>query len=294
MTFSRKSRIRGVESTNVATVDARPTADFLKPSAAPVISINGVSLEYRPARGPALLALQDITFDVPQRSVVSVVGSSGCGKTTLLKLASRVLKPTTGSISIDGVPLSEVNLSGRLSYVFQKPLLLPWRTALGNVLLPLEILKGRFGDEERLRARKALELTGLQGFEDSYPVQLSGGMQQRVSLARALVIEPELLLMDEPFSALDEITREGLHSELLRIWERANSATLFITHNVEEAVLLSDRVIVMSSRPGRIVAEIEIDLPRPRSLDDRQHPRHHELVEIVRAALRHPESGRSA
>jgi NitT/TauT family transport system ATP-binding protein len=254
----------------------------------PVIEMIGVSLEYRPLRGLAVQALRDVTFAVPPRSVVSVVGPSGCGKTTLLKLASRVLKPTSGSINIDGIPLSDINLAGRLSYVFQKPLLLPWRTALDNVLLPLEVLKGKLGGAERVRARKALELTGLQGFEGSYPVQLSGGMQQRVSLARALVIEPELLLMDEPFSALDEITREELQAELLRIWERAKSATLFITHNVEEAVLLSDSVVVMSSRPGQIVSTIKIDLPRPRTIDARRDVRHFELVEKVREALRRP------
>jgi NitT/TauT family transport system ATP-binding protein len=182
--------------------------------------------------------------------------------------------------------LGQVDLAGRLSFVFQKPLLLPWRTALQNVLLPLEILKGKLQQDERRLAREALELTGLGGFAESYPWQLSGGMQQRVSLARALVIQPELLLMDEPFSALDEITREGLQAQLLGIWERAKSATLFITHNVEEAVLLSDWVTVMSGRPGAVIRTVAVDLPRPRTLDVRREVRHMELVEEVRQALR--------
>jgi NitT/TauT family transport system ATP-binding protein len=255
---------------------------------APVIEMSRVSLQYRAARGQPVQALRDVTLVVPPRSVVSVVGPSGCGKTTLLKLASRVLKPSSGSISIDGKPLTEANLKGRLSFVFQKPLLLPWRTAIQNVLLPMEILRGKLREDERRLAREALELTGLGGFIESYPWQLSGGMQQRVSLARALVIQPELLLMDEPFSALDEITREGLQAQLLGIWERAKSATLFITHNVEEAVLLSDWVAVMSGRPGSIIRTIKVDLPRPRTLDVRREARHLELVEEVRQALRQP------
>lgn len=254
--------------------------------AAPVIAMTDVCLQYRSSRGPAMEALRNISFNVPPHSVVSIVGQSGCGKTTLLKLVSRVLNPTSGSIEFEGAPLRDANLAGRLSYVFQKPLLLPWRSALGNVLMPLEIVEGRIGPEERERARAALHLTGLKGFEDSYPFQLSGGMQQRVSLARALVIDPEVLLMDEPFSALDEITRESLQGELLRIWQTARSAALFVTHNIHEAVLLSDRVIVLSSRPGRIVREIEIDLPRPRTVEARRMPRYAELIDEVRSCLR--------
>jgi NitT/TauT family transport system ATP-binding protein len=178
--------------------------------------------------------------------------------------------------------------------VFQKPLLLPWRSTLDNVLLPLEIVRGKIGQEERDLAVDALRLTGLSGFENSLPFQLSGGMQQRVSLARALVIEPQVLLMDEPFSALDEITREGLQGELLRIWQTAKSAALFITHNVDEAVLLSDRVIVLSNRPGSIVRTIEIDLPRPRTMEARRDSRYMHLVEDVRSALRQPGEGTPA
>lgn len=256
--------------------------------APPVIEMQRVGLEYRTARDRTVEALRNVTLVVPPQSVVSVVGPSGCGKTTLLKLACRVLRPTAGSISIDGKPLADANLAGRLSYVFQKPLLLPWRSALENVLLPMEVLQGKPKEEQRRRAREALELTGLAGFADAYPAQLSGGMQQRVSLARALVIQPELLLMDEPFSALDEITREGLQGELLRIWEQAKSATLFITHNVEEAVLLSDWIVVMSGRPGSIVTTIKVDLPRPRSIEVRREARHLQLLEEVRQALRQP------
>lgn len=260
-------------------------------SRTPLISIEDVSLHYRSPNGRIVEALRNVTLDIPPRSIVSVVGPSGCGKTTLLKLVSRVIKPTSGSVRFEGVPIDNAPIAGRLSYVFQKPLLLPWRTALGNVLLPLEVLKGASARAEVDRARAALELTGLRGFEDSYPIQLSGGMQQRVSLARAIVIHPELLLMDEPFSALDEMTRETLQGELLQIWQRAESATLFITHNVDEAVLLSDRVVVMSSRPGRIIGSIDIDLPRPRTIEARQHVRFFELAQTVREILRRSNGG---
>lgn len=261
----------------------------MKNGNAPVISMKNVSLSYRSSSGKTVEALQDVSFNVPAQSIVSVVGPSGCGKTTLLKLVSRVFAPTRGTVELEGVPVQRANLAGRLSYVFQKPLLLPWRSALNNVLMPLEIVAGKIGPQEISRAREALHLTGLKGFEDSYPFQLSGGMQQRVSLARALVIEPEVLLMDEPFSALDEITRESLQAELLRIWQSAKSAALFITHNVDEAVLLSDRVIVLSNRPGRILKEIEIDLARPRDIEVRRDPRYRDLVDEVRSSLRQDE-----
>lgn len=263
-----------------------------KDIAVPVIEMAGVGLSYRGSSGSKIEALRDISFTVPSQSVVSVVGPSGCGKTTLLKLVSRVFVPTTGSIQFEGAPISSANLAGRLSYVFQKPLLLPWRSALQNVLMPLEITVGSIGCHEVERATAALHLTGLKGFEESYPSQLSGGMQQRVSLARALVLEPEVLLMDEPFSALDEITRESLQGELLQIWQSAKTAALFITHNVEEAVLLSDQVIVLTNRPGQIASMIDIDLPRPRNIEIRRERRYAELTEEVRSALRHDHQGR--
>lgn len=255
------------------------------------IEMERVSLNYRTKAG-IVHALDEVSLTVKAHSFVSVIGPSGCGKTTLLKIVSRVLSPSSGRVLMDGVDVKKADLSGRLSYVFQKPLLLPWRTALENVLLPLEVVHGRPSKAHVESARNMLELTGLDGFADKMPHELSGGMQQRVSLARALVIEPMVLLMDEPFSALDEITREAMQEELLRVWQTTRNSILFITHNIPEAILLSDEIVVMSGRPGSIVRTLHVNLDRPRDAAVRSSIEFRKMIDELRELLR-PAKSRS-
>ncbi|MCA1645110.1 MAG: ABC transporter ATP-binding protein [Chloroflexi bacterium] len=210
----------------------------------------------------AVQALEDVSLSVGSREFVSLLGPSGCGKSTLLRLVSDVLTPTDGAIRVGGRTPEEARKGRSFGFVFQDATLLAWRTALQNVLLPLEISGNTRGANER--AARLLDLVGLQGFEHSFPWQLSGGMRQRVSIARALISEPHILLMDEPFGALDEITRERLNSELLRIWQATATTILFVTHSSPEAVFLSDRVVVLTARPGRVKLTLSIELPRPR------------------------------
>ena len=232
-------------------------------------------------------ALEDVSIEIPPRSFVSVVGPSGCGKTTLLKVISGVLRPSAGEVLIDDVPLPRADISGKIGYVFQRPLLLPWRTALENVALTSEIARKELAREERLaEARKWLALAGLAGFEDRLPHELSGGMQQRVSLSRALAFHPAILLMDEPFAALDEITREAMQDELLRLWKVTESSVLFVTHSIGEAILLSERVIVLSARPGRLDQIIDVPFPRPRDEELRGSPEFTRMVQHIRHKLR--------
>lgn len=250
-----------------------------------VLGFHGVDVEYKTEAG-RVPALRNLSMTIHHNEFVTAIGPSGCGKSTLLKVASRVLSPTRGTVTALGASIEEADLEGQLGYVFQKPLLLPWRTALGNVLFPLEIMHGRTSTAHEQQARSTLRVTGLEGFEDARPHQLSGGMQQRVSLARALVIQPQLFLMDEPFAALDEITRESMQEELLRIWQADRTTILFITHNIEEAVLLSDRVVVLSGRPGTVVHEETIPLQRPRGDEVRRAPEFIDTVQKLRAMLR--------
>jgi len=233
----------------------------------PLISLKNVKKTYRTG-GTELEALGDVTFDVFPKEFVSIVGPSGCGKTTLLKIIAGLLPKSSGEIDVDR---EDFDISREVGFVFQKPLLLHWRKVIDNVLLPIEILKK---DRKAMmeRARSLLALVGLEGFEDRYPGELSGGMQQRVSIARALVHDPKLLLMDEPFGALDAITRERLNIELLRIWEETGKTILFVTHGINEAVFLSDRVIVLSARPSRMIESLDIKLPRPRLQEVRVQP----------------------
>lgn len=244
------------------------------------IEITGVSKIY--GSGPrAVRALRPTTLSVKPNDFVSLVGPSGCGKTTLLKIVGDIISPSSGSVTVDGARAHDVRRAGHFGYVFQTPVLLPWRTVERNVQLPFEVGGRSSGSRADIaqRIRSVLDIVGLADYSDRRPAELSGGMQARVSLARALVLEPSVLLMDEPFAALDELTRTNMAFHLLRVWERVRTTVVFITHHIEEAVLLSNRVVVMSARPGGIEREVAVDLPRPRSLETRKHPRFRELVE---------------
>jgi NitT/TauT family transport system ATP-binding protein len=232
--------------------------------AAPLIVVANLEKTYR-TRGRALVrALGGISLDIGDGEFVTIVGQSGCGKTTFLKILAGLLSRSAGNVTLRGRPVD--GPSRDIGIVFQDPVLLPWRTVYANVMLPVQVL-GLDWAASRRRALQLLELVSLQGFEDKYPHELSGGMRQRVALARALVHDPSLLLMDEPFGALDAMTREFMNLELLRIWREAGKTVVFITHSIPEAVFLADRVVVMSARPGRIVEVVSVDLPRPRDLD---------------------------
>jgi NitT/TauT family transport system ATP-binding protein len=248
----------------------------------------GNLIEYQRLRkvynsGPEeIIALAEVSFGVAEGEFVTVVGRSGCGKTTLLKLTSGLLGATTGAVQVAGAtvrgPITNVGI------VFQAPVLLPWRKTIDNVLLQIEARRLNV-DVYRKRALELLELTGLGGFENKYPNELSGGMQQRVSISRALIHDPPLLLMDEPFGALDAITRDEMNLELLRIWNDAKKTVLFITHSIPEAVFLGDRVIVMTPRPGKVAEVLNIDLPRPRATALRDDPRFIGYVKRIRERL---------
>ena len=227
------------------------------------LKVDDVSKVFTAGRGPAVNALHKIDLDVRNGEFVTLVGRSGCGKSTLLRIIAGLMPPSSGQVTIDGSvvqrPRRDVGL------MLQKPALMPWRTALENIMLPVEIM-GKSGPEYRERAHRLLETTGLSGFASRYPRELSGGMQQRVSLCRSLIHDPDVLLMDEPFAALDALTREELSIELQRITAEQNKTVIFVTHSIEEAVLLADRVVVMSPRPGRIKKIVPIDAQRPRTL----------------------------
>ena len=218
---------------------------------------------YQPRTGGRLLALDNINLQVDDGEFVTIVGPSGCGKTTFINLCDGLLKPTAGRIEIDGVTVTKPGTDRGM--VFQDSCLMPWRTVFKNVIFGLEC-QGLDNAEGSARAKDFIKLVGLAGFEEHFPHELSGGMQQRCNLARALTVDPEILIMDEPFAALDAQTREIMQSELLRIWRESKKTVLFITHQINEAIYLADRVIVFAARPGRVKATIKIDLPRPRDL----------------------------
>ncbi len=249
-----------------------------------VIDIRGLSLIFQTADTP-VFALSNIGLSIAGGEFVSFIGPSGCGKTTLMRVIADLERPTEGSITVNGVSPEQARLQRAYGYVFQAPALYPWRTVIRNVTLPLEIM-GLDRAEREARAVKYLDMVSLNGFERKFPWQLSGGMQQRVSIARALSFEPQLLLMDEPFGALDEITRDHLNEQLIGLWVETGKTVIFVTHSISEAVFLSTRIVVMSPRPGRIIEVIDSDLPVKRKLDIRETPEFLAIAHRVRQALR--------
>jgi len=251
-------------------------------SAELVVSVSGVTKTF--PRGN-VTALQDIDLALTHGEFVSLIGPSGCGKSTLLRVIGDLIEPSAGSVTVNGKPARQARVDRDYGIVFQDAVLFDWRTVAKNIALPLEML-GWNRDKRNARVEEMLDLVELGSFGDHHPWQLSGGMQQRVSIARALSFEPALLLMDEPFGALDEMTRERLNLELLSIWETLGSTVIFVTHSISEAVFLSTKVVVMSPRPGRIAGAIDVDLPRPRGVETREDPHYFELVTAVRELLR--------
>ena len=246
-----------------------------------VVSISSMSKVF--GRG-GVTALQDIDLEIGKGEFTSLIGPSGCGKSTLLRIVGDIIEPSSGRVQVNGKPSRRARLDGDYGIVFQAPVLYDWRTVAKNISLPLEML-GWDRTRRAHRVKEMLELVELTEFEKHHPWQLSGGMQQRVSIARAFSFSPALLLMDEPFGALDEMTRERLNMELLRIWAEMGSTVMFVTHSISEAVFLSTRVVVMSPRPGRITGIVEIDLPQPRTAETREETRFFELVTEVRELL---------
>jgi NitT/TauT family transport system ATP-binding protein len=255
-----------------------------------VVSIQNVSKIFGQGEANQVAALQDINFEAQAGEFISLIGPSGCGKSTLLRLIGDLTAPSTGTITVNGKNAHQARLDRDYGMVFQAPVLYDWRSVAANVQLPLELM-GYGRPEREARAKEMLELVELGQFGRHYPWQLSGGMQQRVSIARALAFKPAILLMDEPFGALDEMTRERMNMELHNIWRRTGTTVVFVTHSILEAVFLSTRVVVMSARPGRIAEEIAINLPTPRDVDTREDPRYFDYATDVREALRKHEAG---
>jgi NitT/TauT family transport system ATP-binding protein len=252
--------------------------------AEPAIAARNLSLVFRTNDGP-VHALSDVNIDIAPGEFISLIGPSGCGKTTLLRVIADLEKPTGGEIRVNGVTPEAARLARDYGYVFQAPALFPWRTIEGNVMLPLQIM-GLSKAERQERARQQLALVNLAGFERKFPWQLSGGMQQRASIARALAFEPKLLLMDEPFGALDEIVRDHLNEQLLKLWATTRKTVVFVTHSIPEAVFLSTRIVVMSPRPGRITDIVDCDLGPDRPLEIRETPEFLRIAQRVREGLR--------
>ena len=246
----------------------------------PEIQLEHVTMQYE-SGGSKVTALQDVSLTIAKGEFVSLLGPSGCGKTTLLRIMADLIEPTGGELKVAGKTAREARLAQKYGIVFQNPVLYDWRRVKSNITLPLE-LKGVPRAERNRRAMELLELVGLAKFANHYPWQLSGGMQQRVAIARALAMEPEILLMDEPFSALDEFTRERLNEELLSIWSKVQNTVVFVTHSIPEAVFLSDRVFVLSPHPGRLSAVVDIPLPRPRTKEMRNSEEFFRLIARIR------------
>ena len=249
----------------------------------PAIRFREVGQRFPGADGRAVTALDGLSFDIGRHEFVAVLGPSGCGKSTLLRLIAGLIRPSAGRVEIFDTPVTEPR--DDIGIVFQKPTLLPWFDVLGNVTFPMRHKYGRVTDIERARARDLLDLVGLADFAGRRPDELSGGMQQRVGIARALLLDPDILLMDEPFSALDALTRDEMSFELLRIWAERPKTVLFITHSIPEALLLADRIVVMTGRPGRVREILPVPLPRPRSLATLSDPLFHDLANHIRGRL---------
>src|SRR5262245_29788511 len=257
-------------------------ASATRAPAQPIIDVAHLEKIFVTVRNEHVHALHDISLAVREREFVTVVGPSGCGKTTLLKILAGLVPATAGTVSVDGRPVAAPRRD--IGIVFQNPVLLPWRTVMENVLLPAEV-QGIPLAEARRRARDLLNMVGLAEFEDKYPMELSGGMQQRAAISRALVSDPRLLLMDEPFGALDAMTREQMNLDLQRIWRESGKTVLLITHSIPEAVFLGDRVVVMTPRPGRIARIVEVPMPRPRPIDAMGEPVFGQLTSEIRRLL---------
>jgi NitT/TauT family transport system ATP-binding protein len=249
-----------------------------------IISGKNLNLVFQTGDGP-IVALKDVSLDVERGEFVSFIGPSGCGKTTLLRVFAALEKPNSGELTVNGVSAEKARQERTYGYVFQAAGLYPWRNIANNVRLPLEIM-GFSKDEMAARVRKVLDLVDLAGFEKKYPWQLSGGMQQRVSIARALAFDADILLMDEPFGALDEIVRDYLNEQLLKLWHSTSKTICFVTHSIPEAVYLSTKIVVMSPRPGRIIDIIESDLPQERALNIRDSKKFIDIAQRVREGLR--------
>ena len=249
------------------------------------VAITAVDKVFNPGSSDQVEALRGIDLTVAPGEFISLLGPSGCGKSTLLRIIGDLVTPTAGTVAVNGKTAPQARKDRDYGIVFQQATLYEWRTVVRNVELPLEVM-GRAKDEREQRARAMLDLVQLTEFATHFPYQLSGGMQQRVAIARALSFEPSILLMDEPFGALDEMTRERMQAEVLRIWSQTGTTVVFVTHSIPEAVFLSSRVVVMSARPGRIAGIVDIDLPQPRDDSTREHPRFYEKLTEVRETLR--------
>jgi NitT/TauT family transport system ATP-binding protein len=261
-----------------ATVESVPSPQRL------AVDVRNVSLTFETSDGK-VDALSNVSLQIADGEFVSFIGPSGCGKTTMLRVIADLQQPTTGTLLVNGVSAEQARLERRYGYVFQAPALFPWRTIEKNLKLPLEVM-GFSDNEQRQRAARYLALVNLTGFERKFPWQLSGGMQQRVSIARALSFDPALLLMDEPFGALDEIVRDHLNEQLLQLWDKTGKTVVFVTHSIPEAVFLSTRIVVMSPRPGRIIDIIDCNFPRERTLEIRETPEFLKIAQRVRIGLR--------
>jgi NitT/TauT family transport system ATP-binding protein len=265
---------------NIADANAQLTASPQRLA----VDVRNVSLTFETADGK-VDALSNVSLQIADGEFVSFIGPSGCGKTTMLRVIADLQQPTAGTLLVNGMSAEQARLERRYGYVFQAPALFPWRTIEKNLKLPLEIM-GFSDSEQKLRAARYLALVNLIGFERKFPWQLSGGMQQRVSIARALSFDPALLLMDEPFGALDEIVRDHLNEQLLQLWDKTGKTVLFVTHSIPEAVFLSTKIVVMSPRPGRIIDIIDCNFPRDRTLEIRETPEFLKIAQRVRVGLR--------